>query len=273
MKKLIVGDFFSGIGMFSFGLEQTGGFETAFFVENKPWRQGIIKQHWPIGNRSHYALGTTKKVLFDNIEKTFITQSMSDEILVHDEFNSTVLEKIDVFCGGYPCPGHSVAGSKKGFENEESKLWHEYFRLIETVGPKWVIIENSANLRNTGLTTVLQDLWSIGYNAEWHVIQSNAVGGISRRERIFIIAHHYEIRLFPEATSTKEEKSEWWTETRATINSRWPDPTESCGTYFGHSEGLDETERKERVAACGDSLDWRIPFVIGNRILEIEQNS
>jgi len=45
-----------------------------------------------------------------------------------------------------------------------------------------------ANLRSTGLISVLQDLWEIGYNAEWHCIPASAFGAPHRRDRIWIIA-------------------------------------------------------------------------------------
>jgi DNA (cytosine-5)-methyltransferase 1 len=46
-----------------------------------------------------------------------------------------------------------------------------------------------ANLRSTGLISVLQDLWEIGYDAEWHCIPASAFGAPHRRDRIWIIAH------------------------------------------------------------------------------------
>ena len=50
-------------------------------------------------------------------------------------------------------------------------------------------IENVANLRSKGLISVLQDLWEIGYDAEWHCIPASAFGAPHRRDRIWIIAH------------------------------------------------------------------------------------
>jgi DNA (cytosine-5)-methyltransferase 1 len=63
------------------------------------------------------------------------------------------------------------------------------FTLINEIRPKYAIIENVANLRSTGLISVLQDLWEIGYNAEWHCIPASAFGAPHRRDRIWIIAH------------------------------------------------------------------------------------
>ena len=70
-----------------------------------------------------------------------------------------------------------------------SGLWKEFARLINEVRPKYAIIENVANLRSKGLIAVLQDLWEIGYDAEWHCIPASAFGAPHRRDRIWIIAY------------------------------------------------------------------------------------
>ena len=46
-----------------------------------------------------------------------------------------------------------------------------------------------ANLRGKGLIRVLQDLWEIGYDAEWHCIPASAFGAPHRRDRIWIVAY------------------------------------------------------------------------------------
>ena len=40
-------DLFSGIGGFSYGLEKTGGFETAAFCEIDPYARAVLNKHWP----------------------------------------------------------------------------------------------------------------------------------------------------------------------------------------------------------------------------------
>ena len=47
MRKLRVLDLFSGIGGFSLGLEQTGGFETAAFCEFAEFPRKVLAKHWP----------------------------------------------------------------------------------------------------------------------------------------------------------------------------------------------------------------------------------
>jgi len=167
MKHKVL-DLFSGIGGFSLGMEKTGGFETVAFCEIEPFCHKVLKKHWqdvPIYNDIKEL--TYEKMQADGIEPTVIT-------------------------GGFPCQDISVAGEQKGIIGERSSLWSEYARLIEDVQPTWAIIENVPTLRSKGLALVLQNLSEIGYNAEWHCIPCSTVGGLHRRDRIWIIAYPME---------------------------------------------------------------------------------
>ena len=61
-------------------------------------------------------------------------------------------------------------------------------RIIAEVQPRSVVIENSPALRNRGLSAVLRDLASLGYDAKWGVLGVRQFGADHIRERIFIIA-------------------------------------------------------------------------------------
>ena len=52
------------------------------------------------------------------------------------------LPKIDLLIGGSPCQGFSFAGAGLNFEDERSKLFFEFVRLIEEVKPKYWLLEN-----------------------------------------------------------------------------------------------------------------------------------
>ena len=156
-------DIFSGIGGFSIGLE-AASMQTVAFCEINPFCRKILTRHWqsiPI---------------------------FSDITTINKE-DLKMLPRIDVIAGGFPCQDISVAGKQKGITAKRSGLWKEFVRLINEIRPKYAIIENVANLRSTGLIAVLQDLWEIGYDAEWHCIPASAFGAPHRRDRIWIIAH------------------------------------------------------------------------------------
>ena len=52
------------------------------------------------------------------------------------------LPKIDLLFGGSPCQGFSSAGKKLNFDDERSKLFFEYVRLLKECNPKYFLLEN-----------------------------------------------------------------------------------------------------------------------------------
>ena len=155
-------DLFSGIGGFSLALERVG-FKTAMFCEIDPFCQSILRKHWP-------------------------------HVPIHDDIKSfkivpKVASKIDLICGGFPCQDISLAGKKIGIGGNRSGLWKEFKKIIKKVRPSYAIIENVAALRTNGLITVLQDLRSIGYDAEWEIISAAQIGAPHLRDRIWIVAY------------------------------------------------------------------------------------
>lgn len=52
------------------------------------------------------------------------------------------LPKIDLLIGGSPCQGFSFAGAGLNFEDERSKLFFEFVRLLKECKPKYWMLEN-----------------------------------------------------------------------------------------------------------------------------------
>jgi len=52
------------------------------------------------------------------------------------------LPKIDLLIGGSPCQGFSFAGKGLNFNDERSKLFFEFVRLLEETKPKYFLLEN-----------------------------------------------------------------------------------------------------------------------------------
>lgn len=158
MNKLKVLDLFSGIGGFSLGLERTGGFVTVAFCEIEDFPRKILSKHWP------------NVPCFDDVRTL--------------EYDGSV----DVICGGYPCQPFSVAGNRKGKEDDRH-LWPAMFSLIKKHRPAWVIGENVAGHVSMGLDDVLADLEGEGYECRPFIIPACAVGANHRRDRLWIIGH------------------------------------------------------------------------------------
>jgi DNA (cytosine-5)-methyltransferase 1 len=158
MKKLKLLDLFSGIGGFSLGLERTGGFETVAFCEYDEKAQKVLKKHWP-------------------------------DVPIYKDVRTLDYDgAVDIITGGYPCQPFSVAGKRKGKEDDRH-LWPAMFSLIKKHKPNWVIGENVAGHINMGLDSVLADLESEGYNVRTFLIPAVAVDAKHRRDRLWIVGH------------------------------------------------------------------------------------
>jgi DNA (cytosine-5)-methyltransferase 1 len=157
---LKVASLFSGIGGMDLGLEATGHFKTILFSENNEFCQKILKKHWP------------------------------DVPIIKDvrSINGKEIET-DVLIGGFPCQPFSVAGKRKGKEDERH-LWPEMFRIIKEARPSIVIGENVPGIINTqmALGQCVIDLESEGYKVQPVVLPACGVNAPHRRYRVFIIA-------------------------------------------------------------------------------------
>ena len=52
------------------------------------------------------------------------------------------LPRIDLLMGGSPCQGFSIAGKRLNFDDDRSKLFFEFVRLLKEVKPKFFLLEN-----------------------------------------------------------------------------------------------------------------------------------
>ncbi|MBT4838877.1 MAG: DNA cytosine methyltransferase [Methylococcales bacterium] len=161
-------DLFSGIGGFSLGLERAG-MTTVGFCEVEQYPISILKKHWP------------DIPVFDDIKEV-----KGDEILQQ-------VGQVDLICGGFPCQPFSVAGKQRGAQDDRH-LWPYMLRLISEIRPRWVIAENVAGFIPMGLDSVLSDLEAEGYETQSLVIPACAVGGVHRRNRVWIVAYTVNFR-------------------------------------------------------------------------------
>jgi len=95
---------------------------------------------------------------------------------------------VDVVSGGFPCQDISAAGKGAGIDGERSGMWREMARIIHEVRPRFAFVENSPMLTSRGLGTVLADLASMGFDAQWGVLGAADVGAPHERDRIWIVA-------------------------------------------------------------------------------------
>jgi DNA (cytosine-5)-methyltransferase 1 len=94
---------------------------------------------------------------------------------------------VDLVAAGYPCQPFSQAGKRLG-KADPRHLWPEVARVVRDVRPSLVFLENVAAHVRLGLDSVLGDLASLGFNAEWTVLGARDVGAPHRRDRLWILA-------------------------------------------------------------------------------------
>ena len=169
------GSLFSGIGGFDLASKWMG-WKNVFQVEKDPW---------------------CRKVLAKNFQKTKIFADIK-------EFKAYEYTKsIDVISGGFPCQPFSVAGQRKG-KNDDRYLWKEMLRVIETIKPTYVVGENVTGIIGLALDTVLSDLEAQDYTTETFIIPACSKNAWHRRDRVWIVAYANSIGRQDEQKENKQ---------------------------------------------------------------------
>lgn len=167
MKKLKCASFFAGVGGIDIGFEATKAFEVIYANEIDTF---------PVET---YELNSKIKV-----DCRDINDVKSDEI-----------PDFDVMLAGFPCQAFSVAGYRKGFDDEKGRgvLFFQLARIIEDKQPSIVFLENVKNLvgHDNGHTfeVILNTLKELGYHPKFKVLNAMEYGNTPQnRERIYIVA-------------------------------------------------------------------------------------
>jgi len=172
------------------------GWKNAFHCEINSFCNEILKYWFP--DSEHY----------EDITKTDFSQWKG---------------RIDVLTGGFPCQPFSLAGQRKGADDNRY-LWPHMLRAIREIRPAWVIGENVAGIltmvqpgketevgSQTSLfgednrkrillrqeyvvETICKDLEREGYSVQPLLIPACAVGAPHRRDRVWFVAHRTDSR-------------------------------------------------------------------------------
>lgn len=178
-------ELFAGIGGIALA-EQMAGIEVAGLCEYADYPRMILKKHWP------------DVPLFKDVTK-----------LDREELTNAGIspDSIDIVSGGFPCQPFSIAGKRKGTEDDRD-LWPEMFRIIKQIWPTWVVGENVANFANMELDRTLSDLEDLGYQTRAFVLPACSVGAPHQRLRTFIVAHSNRERQL-QSQGTDQDQRRW----------------------------------------------------------------
>jgi len=100
--------------------------------------------------------------------------------------------RVDVVTAGFPCQPVSIAGKRKGV-NDERWLIEDVCRVAWEAGAEWLILENVAGLRSANggdaMARVVSALAGNGFGAEWTSVRASDVGAPHGRLRWFCLAY------------------------------------------------------------------------------------
>ncbi len=222
---MIFGSLFSGIGGIDLGLERAG-MECIWQVENDKYCTRVLEKHWPEVQR------------FGDVREC------------------TNLPPVDLVAGGFPCQPHSVAGKRRGAEDDRN-LWPEFRRVIAELRPRYVLAENVPGIVTTYIDTVLSDLEGQGYTCATFNLPAVAFDAPHRRERIFIVAHRIGSGS-GRGAAIGQSHGQGWQETQAKRKGLQPGDrqahsgfSQSGGETVSHSQSK-RLERHEREVMAGE---------------------
>ena len=156
--------FFAGVGGIDLAFEKAG-FECI-------WANEIDKHA-----AQTYAINFDNKIVIEDIRN----------------INPKDVPDSNVLLAGFPCQAFSVAGYRKGFNDDRGNLFFDLMEIVEEKLPPILFLENVKNLvgHDGGKTfkIILEALEANGYYVKHKVLNASEYGNIPQnRERIYIVA-------------------------------------------------------------------------------------
>jgi DNA (cytosine-5)-methyltransferase 1 len=161
---LTLAEFCAGTGGFSIAFEEVGDVTTVYSNDIEP----------------------NSKIIYDlNFDTELTCQDIHTIEL--DSIPST-----DIITAGFPCQAFSIAGERKGFDDDRSNVFLRLIEIIKVKQPRIVLFENVKNLlshdKGKTMIRITEMIESIGYTYEHKLMNTCEYTGIPQnRERIFIV--------------------------------------------------------------------------------------
>jgi site-specific DNA-cytosine methylase len=123
-------------------------------------------------------------------EITYGTIGKCSPVLISDirDFDGKRFRGATLLTGGFPCQPFSVAGQRRG-NQDDRYLWPQMLRIIHESRPDWIVGENVSGIIRMALDQVLADLEMEGYTCRPFHIGAVSVNAPHRRMRVWIVAH------------------------------------------------------------------------------------
>lgn len=131
-----------------------------------------------------------------NACKTY-RSNFGDSYLVEGDItliDKSTIPQLDILIGGFPCQAFSIAGYRKGFEDDRGNVFFQILKVIEAQKekPKAIMLENVKNLlthdKGNTFKVIQEALEAFGYTIKKDVLNSMEYGNVPQnRERIYIV--------------------------------------------------------------------------------------
>ena len=192
-SKLRFIDLFAGIGGIRLGFENA-------FKENS---ETVFVSEW-----DSYA------------QKTYLANFPEPKKIAGDitKIDEKEIPPFDICLAGFPCQAFSMAGQRKGFDDNyngicRGTLFLDVARICEYHKPKVIFCENVKGLviHDKGRTfkIIKSTFKQLGYNVFSQILNSKDFGVPQNRERIYIVAFRKDLRIesfsFPDATDSSKK--------------------------------------------------------------------
>jgi DNA (cytosine-5)-methyltransferase 1 len=140
----------------------------------------------------------------ENAQKTYRTNFHDDFPVQGDitAIDERAIPAFDICLAGFPCQAFSLAGRKKGFDDDyqgrsRGTLFFDVARICKHHRPKVIFCENVKGLqfhdRGRTLEVIVGTLESLGYTVRYEILNSKDFGVPQNRERIYIVAFRSDI--------------------------------------------------------------------------------
>lgn len=174
--------FFAGCGGLCYGIT-AAGFNIVATNELEEDYKAIYSQNFPNAN-------------FMTNDIRDITDEEINELLNH-------YPEIDLFAGGPPCQGFSLAG-KRNVKDERNTLFSYYLRIAAKVRPKVILMENVKLLTSMKTPSgklvkdeIIETFTQIGYDTHFFIVNAADYGVAQNRHRVIFIGVRKDLKIRP----------------------------------------------------------------------------
>jgi DNA (cytosine-5)-methyltransferase 1 len=167
---------FSGVGGFETAADWMG-WENVVSCEINEFGNHVLQYYWPNAYHHTDIHTLTGDLINEQAEKRFGKNWRAGGVIL---------------TGGFPCQPFSLAGQRKGTDDNRY-LWPEMLRVIREVQPDYVVAENVFGILNLDGGVVFEkvciDLETSGYEVQTYVLQACSVNAPHRRDRVWFVAY------------------------------------------------------------------------------------